>query len=341
MSMKDRAEALATRVVPRLPERLLRKMAGDPVVIDGRTLDVVIQLAAAQSATGPSIAGLDPVTARTVTAAAFASSNAKRAAGVSTQELTIDDDGPVVRIYRPASASGARPAMLFMHQGGFVIGDLDSCDSFCSRVAADLGAVVVSLQYRMGPEHLFPAPAEDADAAWAWMTSNAAGLGIDPTKIVVCGDSAGGQMGAALCQRLRETGGTAPTVQVLVYPWVDATASDGSIESCAGSFPLTTQLMDWFVSHAIPDDYDLADPALSPALAEHVGDVPPAIVVTAGFDPLRDQGIAFAAALKASGVAVTERCENSLSHSFLSLDGAVPEASAAVDRIIADIERHL
>lgn len=342
MTIKEKLEAKLAPKVMKLPDRVLRKLAGDPVVIDGRTLDVRIQLAAAQSEDGPAISDLDPATARAAAAEAFAMTNAKRAPGVATHDLLVGSDTPVgVRIYRPGVTDGLRPGVMFMHQGGFVIGDLDTCDSFCSKLAAELGAVVVSVDYRMGPEHLFPAAAVDADTVWAWINESTASLGIDPTQLVVAGDSAGAQMTAALCQRLRATGAKQPALQVLVYPYVDATASDGSMVSCADAFPLTAEIMNWFRSHSLPDGFDPADPSMSPALADELGNVAPAIVVTAGFDPLRDQGMAFAVALRDAGVDVTDRCEDSLSHSFLALDGLVPEAAAATGRIIDDIARHL
>ncbi len=338
MSLKETAKAKSGAVVMKLPARVLRRMAGDPVVVDGRTLDVRLQLAAKQAARGPSMTELPVDEARAAASAALAQGNGPRAKGVAVQDRPIGTHGLRVRIYRPAQAEGIRPGMLFMHQGGFVIGDLDSCDTFCSRVADSLGAVVVSLDYRLAPEHRFPAQADDADEAWDWMVANAVGLGIDVSKLVVCGDSAGGQMTASLCQRLRDRGDQQAAVQALVYPYVDATADDGSMVSCADAFPLDQELMDWFEGHYLPDGFDRSDPLLSPALAPNLAGLPPAVVVTAGFDPLRDQGMGFALALRAAGVHVVDRCENSLSHSFLSFPGLVPEAGAAIDRIIADLD---
>lgn len=341
MAIKDKMQAKIGTAVLKLPTKVLRKMAGEPTVVDGRTLDVRLQLAASQSADAPSITEFDPATARDAAAMAFAQTNGPRVSGVATHDLTIDGSGLTVRIYRPEVTEGLRPGVLFMHQGGFVVGDLDTCDTFCSRLASDLDAIVVSLDYRLGPEHRFPAQAEDADTAWTWIGDNSAVLGIDATKLVLCGDSAGGQMSAALCQRLRDSGRTQPALQVLVYPLVDATAADGSMVSCSDAFPLDTSTMEWFYEHALPDGLDRSDPALSPALAPELGDVAPAIVVTAGFDPLRDQGMEFALELRAAGVEVSDRCEDSLTHSFLAFGGITPEARAAADRLIADIARHL
>ena len=196
--LKGRAEESVGRAVMKLPKRALRRMAGEPLVIDGRTLDVRIQLAAQQAARGPSIIELPVDEARAAAADGLRQGNGPRVKGVAVNDRRIGTHGLGVRIYRSAVTEGLRPGVLFMHQGGFVIGDLDSCDTFCSRMADELGAVVVSLDYRLAPEHRYPAQADDADEAWAWILEHAEGLGVDTSKLVVCGDSAGGQMTATM-----------------------------------------------------------------------------------------------------------------------------------------------
>lgn len=327
------------KVVLKLPERVLARMAGEPLVIDGRTLDVRLQLAAAAAADAPPMRTLDPATARAAAADGFARTNAPRAPGVAVHERSIGTHGVTVRVYHPPSADGARPGVLFFHQGGWVIGDLDTCDTFCSDVAAGVGAVVVSVGYRLAPEHRFPAQLDDAVEAWSWLLDHAEGLGIDAGRLVVCGDSAGGQLATALCAHLRDGEGRRPAAQVLVYPVVDATAADGSMVSCAETFPLSADTMEWFYEQALPDGFDRADPRLSPALAPNLAGLPPAVVVTAGFDPLRDQGMAYALALRSAGVEVIDRCEDALSHSFLAMGGLTPAARAASRRIVDDISR--
>lgn len=338
MAIKDRIEQRVGAAVMKLPTKALRKMAGDPLVIDGRTLDVRLQLAAKQAASSPPMSSLDVETARAGASVALAQGNGPRAAGVAVRDRSIGTHGLRIRIYQPPAADGHGPGILFFHQGGFVLGDLDSCDTFCSRMSAELGAVVISLDYRLAPEHRHPAQADDADETWAWVVDHADALGIDTSKLVVCGDSAGGQMSAAISQRLRDTGAPVqPAAQVLIYPFVDATADDGSMVSCADTFPLSTDTMQWFLSHHLDDGADRSDPSVSPASAATLAGLPPAVVVTAGFDPLRDQGIAYALALRAAGVDTIDRCEDGMSHSFLSLGGLVPEAAAAQGRIIDDL----
>ncbi|MEM1331817.1 MAG: alpha/beta hydrolase [Actinomycetota bacterium] len=338
MAIKDRMERRVGAAVMKLPTKALRKMAGEPLVIDGRTLDVRLQLAAKQAASNPPMSSLDLATARAAASDGLRQGNGQRAAGVSVRDRSIGTHGLRVRIYHPPAADELGPGVLFFHQGGFVVGDLDSCDTFCSRMAAELGAVVVSLDYRLAPERRYPAQADDADEAWTWVVANADALGIDVRRLAVCGDSAGGQMSAAISQRLRDAGADVrPAAQVLIYPFVDGTAKDGSMISCADTFPLDTATMEWFESQYLPDGMEPSDPLVSPALAPSLAGLPAAIVVTAGFDPLRDQGIAHALALRAAGVDVIDRCEDTLTHSFLSFGGLVPEAAAAQGRIIDDL----
>lgn len=338
MTIKERVEQRVASTVMKLPERVLRRMAGDPLVIDGRTLDVRLQLAANQSAKTPPLSSLDVETARSGANDGLRSGNGSRAAGVAVRDRSVGTHGLSVRIYHPPSASGTGPGVLFFHQGGFVIGDLDSCDTFCSRMSAELGATVVSLDYRLAPEHRYPAQADDADEAWSWVVEHSDALGIDTRRLVVCGDSAGGQMSATLAQRLRDAGAAVqPAAQVMIYPVVDYTADDGSMVSCADTFPLSIDTIRWFEGHAFADDADRGDPSASPARAASLAGLPPAVIVTAGFDPLRDQGMAYALALRAAGVQVIDRCEDSLCHSFLSFGGLVPAAALAQGRIIDDI----
>jgi len=338
-SLSARIEQQAGRLLVRLPDGVVRRIAGDPITIDDRTLEPRIQLAAAAAAKKPPIHTVDVARARVGANASLAEGNGEREPGVRVDESTTPGGLPI-RVYRAGEALTAgqhrAPAMLFMHQGGFVVGDLDSCDSFCARVAATLGVIVVSLDYRLAPEHKFPAQIEDAASTWAWLQSSGAELGIDTSRIIVAGDSAGGHLAALLSQRLRDAGGALPLGQLLVYPFVDGLAEGGSMDSCAASYPLSRDTMSWFGEQYLSDDIDVSSALFSPAQGDLTA-LPPAIVVTAGFDPLRDQGIAYAAALDDAGVATIGRCEDVLSHSFLSMDGMIPEARAAHDRVVDDL----
>ena len=274
-----------------LPPALIRRMAGDPWVIDGFTLDphihVVANMAARQATDAPSLE-----TRRAEARAAFEMLNAPRRAGVHV--IDTDVPGPAgrmpIRQYQPQGKRDAEPAILFFHQGGLVILDLDTCDPFCTILADECQARVISLDYRLCPEHAFPAAIDDAMALWDYVQENAETLGIDPTRVALAGDSAGGLIAADLCHLLKARGGTQPAAQLLIYPWVTSDLNEtGSLVSCAEAFPLNQEVMHYFRSQVFPDDKGNDDPLANP-LEQDLTGLPPAVVATAGFDPIRDQG---------------------------------------------------
>lgn len=333
-----------------MPDRATGAIAGDPYEIDGYTLDSHLQIAMKASKFDASIATMNPRQARESSRAGFALSNARRVPGISATPTIISDplhDDLDARVYTPdRTPSGSRAAVLFLHQGGLVIGDLDTCDTFCTQLAAGLDAIVVSLDYGLAPEHAFPVQNDNVDAAWDWLLESVPHLNIDPEQLVICGDSAGGQLSASLCQRLRDAGRPGPAAQVLIYPFLNAEATNGSMQSCADAWPLTLDIGRYFLSQLDSGSLDTSDPAFSPALHENLVDLAPAIVVTAGFDILRDQGRQYARQLTYAGVPVIERCETEMAHSFISMGGISPAAYEASERIVADIatmlsERHL
>ena len=226
-----------------------------------------------------------------------------------------------VRIYRPEGTKDPSPALLFFHGGGGAIGNLDTHDAICRTLADAANVVTVAVDYRLGPEHRFPAAREDAIAAWRWITGEAGSLGIDAARIAVGGDSAGGGLAAGLAQHAVAAGGPAPAFQLLIYPSVDA-SRDGerypSVAENAEGYFLTAELMGWFGEQYVAPEQDLADPALSPGLTAELAGLPPALIVTAGLDPLRDEAKAYADALAAAGVAVDYRCYESTIHGFAS-----------------------
>jgi len=237
-----------------------------------------------------------------------------------TREVEIAP-GLEARLYRPEGAGNGAPLLLYFHGGGGAIGDLDSHDAVCRTLANASGAVTLAVDYRLGPEHPFPAAWEDAWTAWAWALENAAGLGADPARIVVAGDSAGGGLAAALAQRAAAGRGPAPVFQLLIYPALDASRDPErypSVAENAEGYFLTAELMAWFGAQYLAPCQDPGDVRLSPGLADRLTGLAPALIVTAGLDPLRDEAAAYAQALDRAGVAVEYRCYEATIHGFAS-----------------------
>jgi acetyl esterase len=245
-------------------------------------------------------------------------------------------DGPVpMRIYRPADA-GPHPTLMFIHGGGFVIGDLDTYDAQCRVLCARVGAVVASVDYRLAPEHPFPAGVEDALAALEWVAENVAEDGL-----AIGGDSAGGNLSAVTAQAWR---GRSPALaaQLLLYPATDMLTERPSMLENAEGYLLTRDDMDWFRNHYLGGDESLpSDPRVSPALAEDLAGLPPALVYTAQYDPLRDDGDAYAEALAKAGVPVIHRRFDGLVHGFFALGPLSVAAQAAVDQVCGDLRELL
>jgi acetyl esterase len=225
-----------------------------------------------------------------------------------------------LRRYRPVNANArAEAAILFMHGGGCVIGDLDSHDIFCRTLCADTGASVFSLDYRLAPEHPFPAAVEDTVAALAWLSGEASSLGIDPRRIAIAGDSAGGGLAAVA---LHETKGAlaAPVrAQALLYPALDLRGRLPSRQELADHFPIPREMIEWFFNHYFGAAWPIDDPRAIPALYEDYTGLPPALIITAGHDPLRDEGADYAARLSAAGIPVEYECCEGTIHGFMNM----------------------
>jgi acetyl esterase len=240
------------------------------------------------------------------------------------------------RLYRPTAAATA--LVLYLHGGGWVIGDLETHDRACRRLAASSGVSVLALDYRRAPEHPWPAAVDDAVNALQWIASRPKELRMQPGAVAIAGDSAGGATAALACLRIRdEAPDAAPDAQLLVYANTDLSSSGGSMHEKGHGYGLDRADIEWFNSQWVPDPTMLTDPRVSPLFAPDLESLPPATVITCEHDPLRDQGEAYAERLREAGVVTTARREPGMVHNFLLWDMISPACAAASDRVAADL----
>jgi len=237
-----------------------------------------------------------------------------------------------VRVYAPGPEDGA-PLVVLFHGGGWVVCDLDSHDGICRALCNASGCVIVSVDYRLAPEHRFPVPAEDCYAATAWLSANASVIGADATRMAVVGDSAGGNLAAVVALMARDRGGPELAAQVLVYPVTDHSADTPSHRSTGEGYFLKSAEVMWYWDQYLTGPADGANPYASPLRAESVVGLPPALIITAEYDPLRDEGEAYGQRLREAGVPTTVHRYEGMFHSFLSFGGVLDAADAATAEI--------
>ena len=325
LAARQRFELRVARLLSALPPRIQTKLSGRPPVrVDGQTLEPELQLSLSllERRGEPPLETLTPPEAREAFRSRVAVSNGSPEPVGGVQDLEIEGAAGLLaaRHYIPVEPGGPHPLIVFFHGGGFVVGDLYTHDVPCRLLCRHAGAHVLSVDYRLAPEHPFPAAAEDGRAALRWAVDHAAELGADPDRVAVAGDSAGGNVAAVVAWQAALDGGPAPALQVLIYPATDSVSSTRSRELFGGGFLLTRELLDWFIVQYAADA-DLADPRISVLRAEDLSGVATALVVTAGFDPLRDEGEAYVEALRDSGVVVTHRRFPGLIHGFCNAIG--------------------
>lgn len=239
-----------------------------------------------------------------------------------------------IRIYVPKGPDPL-PVFVYYHGGGWVLGDVDTHESLCTAIANAAGCIVVSVDYRLAPEHKFPAAVDDAYAATRWVADNAASFGGDPARLAVGGDSAGANLAAVVCLMARDRGMFQPVLQVLIYPVTDYSFHTPSYLENAEGYLLTREDMRWFWGHYLADAEDGDHPYASPLRASSLSGLPAALVITAEYDPLRDEGEAYAARLRTAGVPVTLSRYDGMIHAFIRLTNRFDKARAAV-REVAD-----
>ena len=281
---------------------------------------------------GPTLSEMSPSEAREMFRNLTTLDQPEEVARVDDRVVPDPDHDIPVRVYTPHEAIGvAAPLLLWLHGGGWVIGDLDTADATARALANRSGAVVVSVDYRLAPEHRAPAGLDDALAALTWSVENGELLGVDATHVAVGGDSAGGNLAAVLCQRVRDEFGPDIDFQLLVYPATDCTMSHPSVQENAEGYFLTKDAMVWFTGHYL-GEVDPKDPSVSPLYADTLAGLPPALVITAEFDPLRDEGEAYAAALRDARVPVEAIRYEGQIHGFVGMAALLDDGRHALDR---------
>jgi acetyl esterase len=348
LTTRQRVEYRIARLLAALPPRLQLRVSGrKQVVLDGQRLEpeIQMQLAMIERQGAPPVESLTVEEAREATRLQAAVAGGLELPVGSVRDLSVDGAaGPLrARHYAPEEPGGPHPLLVFYHGGGWVIGDIDTHDAGCRLLARHAGVHVLSVDYRMAPEHPFPAPIEDGRAAFEWAHAHAAELGADPGRVAVGGDSAGGNIAAVTAWSCARDGGPAPAFQLLIYPATDFVGRRASRDLFAEGFFLTEAEMDWFRDHYVKGA-DPHDPRLSILLADDLSGLAPALIVTAGFDPLRDEGEAFAAALREAGNTVALRRFTGLIHGFFNMTGvsrvsrdAVVEIAGATRALLATL----
>lgn len=315
-----------------LPAPVINRIAGTPPSIDGNTLDPAVNLllylaerigASRNHDLQRRREGMNRNTAMVM----------PRVAGVQTSDHLLASRIRA-RVYRAQGRAGEVPVIMYLHGGGWVVGDLDSHDGTCRMLARYSGCVVVSVDYALAPEKPFPAGLEDAVAAFDHLCAHPEQFGGEPGAVAVCGDSAGGNLAAALCL-VRQPG---PIAAALIYPVVDLRLQHQSVATFAEGYFLTREDMHWYRDQYLPDLALVTDPRVSPLLADDLSGFPPTAIWTAGFDPLRDEGAEFAEQLRADGVRVDYSCLTDQIHGFMGM-GVLPGGMERIQDICEQIGR--
>jgi acetyl esterase len=347
------ATNIGPKVIPRVPTGAKRLLAGGrSVTIDGNTLDITVQLTLsgmrAFGVNGFMVTdnnGVGDVTASRTQMREECLKLAGPQIHVGVSEISIP--GPAGRIsarhYRPATAEPA-PLLVFYHGGGWTLGDLDTHDALCRLTCRDAAVHVLSIDYRLAPEHPAPAAVDDAFAAFRWAHENAGSLGAIPGKVAVGGDSAGGNLATVVAQLARDSDptGPMPVLQWLLYPATDFTAQTRSRSLFADGFLLTKRDIDWFENRYLGGSgIEPTDPRVSPLLADTLSGLPPALIAIGGFDPLRDEVHRYAAGLRAAGTPVDLRSMGSLPHGFAHFFPLGGGCAVATTELVSALRAHL
>lgn len=333
MWLTDSFQKYTLRALARLPETAMQSLAGAPVRFEGQKLNAVAQLLNRYSPQGAPPDSTPETLARmrsdTEAQTTWLAPWANRL--IEAEEIALPGaEGPrPARLYRPAQLSEPGPGLLYFHGGGHVMGSIRSHDGICRALAGDGGLRVISFDYRLAPEHPFPAGIEDCTAAFRGLAARAAEFGIEPARIAVGGDSSGANCAAVVAQSCRDDS-ISPAFQLLFVPWLDLANKHNSYELFGRGFMLEEEWIDWFAALYL-NGADPTDPRVSPLYGDVAG-LCPALIVTAGFDPLRDEGEAYAAAMSRAGIDAQHVRAEGMTHAFLNFSGGIPAARALLQQ---------
>lgn len=335
-----RAQKVIVKKIVHLPKPILRKIAGKPIVIDGQTLDVSVQLILKLFGPPPNQLASVASTRRQIDA------QGPLLAQSAHKDIIVDDfsldvsggDSITLRRYRYRKVKdNDQSALVFFHGGGYVAGSLESHDLVCQHLAADGNCTVIAVDYRLAPEHSFPTPINDGLAAYRYIANNADKFGIDASRLAVGGDSAGANLAAVVAQQTKDDT-YPPKLQLLWVPWVDMSREYRSYELFATGFFLERVKMRWFQEQYIDDKADTKDPMASPIFGDLEG-VAPAVILVGGFDPLRDEGVAYADTLKDAGIKTKLKVYETMPHLFLMFAGEIEDAKVAFENATRALRR--
>lgn len=344
MSLAFNLQRIMRNSIAAMSAPLLTTMAAvSPAIIEGKRLNPQLQAFAAVQRR------LFPLHRVQLQQARAAYRLAMKSFAVTSRPMAVVEDlsipgelGPVkARLYVPRGLTAPMPLTVYFHGGGFVLGDVEGYDSTCRHIAARAKTAVLSVDYRLAPEHPMPAAVIDAGAVWRWLLETGPKIGIDPARMAVAGDSAGGLLSAMVCLMARDAGIQPPCHQLLIYPATDGRMNTRSAELYSRGFILEKQLTDWFRALAGGGLTDEELARVMPINADSFEGLPPATVVVAGFDPLYDEGIAYAGLLADAGVKVELQDHPDMLHGFVTFTGAIPRARQALNQAIDALHRGL
>ncbi|PJZ78201.1 alpha/beta hydrolase [Leptospira neocaledonica] len=326
-------EALAARTLLSLPDSVLRVFGRD--IKRGRTLDPKVRTALLLAKIKPKPENLPPPKARELFKNIMSFFDLEKEELARVENFSIPGTGSriKIRLYSSNITKDLEPCLLYFHGGGFVIGDLESHDPPLRYLAKTSGHAILAVDYRLGPEHIYPSSWEDAYSAYKWVKENGKALGIDPKKIAVGGDSAGGNLAVSISTRAKKEKLNLPQFQMLIYPWIDLTQERKSVEEFANGYALTIDLLRYFKYHSVPNSKDWKDPRVTPFQQTNFSHTPKTYMLIAGFDPLQDEGLAYADLLRKAKVKLEIKTYETLIHGFFNLGRSVPEAKNALNQI--------